>query len=178
MKFLSLIAILVSFSAFAEATISRTFDGHDPRCEIKGDTGRRFYKLEIESEKLTETKRELVLNVLFYKCSLGDNGKVSIEESSSDEVLHGHVMLPNGELGLTNNTLTQARFAIVDKNERLMGQAPLDLNQDAKTISFSYDKNVERVFVIGAFKSTVELPTGEVLKDIFEYVGGFVIKIN
>ena len=177
MKFLSLIAVLFSFNAFAETTIQRTFDGKDARCETLGDTGKRFYKLEIQSENVTEDKCELVLNVLFYKCALNGN-VLALVKSDANEVLHGHVLLNNGELGLTNNTLVSAKFALIDQNERLVGQSQVNLNEEAKTISFSFNKDIKRVFVIGAFKSTVELPTGEVFKDMFEYVGGFAINVK
>ncbi len=175
MKFLVLSLLALSFNSFAGTSIERTFDGKNAVCEIKGDVGKRAYKVELVSEVLVEERREITLAVKFFKCAEVD-GKLQLVESKATEVTRSYVLLGNGELGQTKNTLLAANFALTDKFERFLGKTALNLNAADSTLSFSLDKNVDRAFLTAAFKSSVEFPTGEVIGDVFEYFGGFVLK--
>lgn len=175
MKFLFLSLLALSFNSFAETTILRTFDGKNARCEIKGDVGKRFYKLKLESEKLVDERREIDLKVLFYACAEVD-GKFAPVPTAATETTESYVLLANGELGKTKNTLLAANFAATDKNEVFLGKVGLNLNSEDSVIHFSFDKNLDRAFITAAFKSKIELPDGTSIDDVFEYLGGFVLK--
>lgn len=174
MKFLILSLFVFSLNSFAGTTIERTFDGKNASCAIKGDVGKRAYKVQLVSEKIVDDRREITLAVKFFKCDERD-GKLSLVDSSASEVTRSYVLLSNGELGQTKNTLLAAQFALTDKFERFLGKAALNLNSADSTLNFSLDKSVERAFLTAAFKSSVEMPTGEVVGDVFEYFGGFVL---
>ncbi len=177
MKFLALIALLTSVNSFAATTVTRTFDGKNAVCQIKGDVGRRSYKVELLSEKLTEDKREIELKVKLFKCAEVE-GKLAIVASSASEVTNSYYLQANGELGLTKNTLVAATFFANDKNERPLAKTSLDLNSSESVVKFSFDKSLPTAFLTAVLKSNVELPTGEVVKDINEYFGGFVLKFE
>lgn len=175
MKFLTLLALAFSLNSFADTTIERTFDGKNAVCQIKGDVGRRAYTATIESEKLVDNNRELSLRIHLYKCAETDKG-LALVKTTPSEVTHSYVLLPNGELGQTNNTVIWAKFFLTDKNEKLLGKSDINLSYDDVVLTYTIDKNIESAFVRATFKNSVELPTGEVLNDIFEYYGGFVVK--
>lgn len=177
MKFLALLLLTFSLNSFAETTIARTFDGKNAVCQIKGDVGKRAYRASILSENLTEDKREISLKINLYKCAETDKGLALVDSALSD-VTRSYVLLANGELGQTKNTILTAKFFLTDKFEKLLGKVDADLNASETVVTFSFDKNVDAAFVTAAFKSSVEFPTGEVLNDVFEYYGGFVLRFN
>lgn len=177
MKFLTLLALAFSFNAFAGTTIDRVFDGKNAVCQIKGDVGKRAYKASIESEKIVDDNRELSLKIDLYKCAETDKG-LALVKATPSEVTHSYVLLPNGELGQTNNTVLWAKFFLTDKFENLLGKADLNLNSDEIVLNYTINKNVETAFVRATFKSSVEFPTGQIIDDVFEYFGGFVLHFN
>lgn len=177
MKFLALLALTFSLNSFADTTIQRAHSSTNAVCQLKGDMGKRAYKLEVASETLTETGREIALQVTFLKC-VEVEGKLQIVESSAKEDLHSYVLLANGEIAQTTNTLLKADFAATDKFDRMLGISKLDLNSDSTVINFSFDKKLERAFITAGFRSRIVLPTGEVINNLPEYVGGFLLSFK
>ncbi len=180
MKFIALVALAFSFNSFAgnTTTIARTFDGKNAVCEIKGDVGKRAYKAELVSDRVVENERRTVeLKINLYKCDEVD-GKFTLVKSNLSEVTHSYVLLPNGELGQTNNTVTMANFTLTDKYEHLLGVNSVAINAEDITLKYTFDSSVDSAFLTAMFKSTSEFPTGQVIDDVFEYYGGYVLHFS
>lgn len=176
MKFIALLACLVSLNSFAATKIQKTFDGGAAKCLEGADVGSRAYNLEVISEKIVGDKRQVVLNVLFYKCAEVVSG-YGLRSSSSDEILHSFIILKNGDVGQTNNKLVSLSFAAIDSDGKLQSEDNVKENGGKFIVNLSIDKDVKKVSILSTSVTDITSDIGN-LSGVVNRGGGYILSFN
>ncbi len=174
MKFLALALIVLSFNSFG-ATLKKTFDGASARCLEMSEVGLRAYNLEVVKEVQDSQNLSVTLKVNFYKCAEVPSG-YGLRSSSADEVLSSFILLPNGKIGMTKNTLTKAVFYAQTPAGLNVAVAQMKRDGNDSFVTLTLPKDTKRVFIDADMTSDITSEIGN-LKDHVQKYGGFVLSL-
>jgi hypothetical protein len=172
MKLFALALIFASFNSFAVTSIKKTFDGGEARCLEMNEVGSRAYNLEAINDVVIGDSRIVTLKVNFYKCAEVPSG-YGFRPSTASEVLSSFILLPNGKIGMTKNTLVKTTFFASNTDGKNLSISDLSKNS---TITFTVNKSEKKFFVDAALESNISSELGN-LDGIVQHYGGFVIQL-
>lgn len=173
MKYLTLALVLFSLNSFAATSIKKTFDGGEAKCLDQVDVGSRAYNLKVQNEVSIGENRIVTLKVNFYKCAEVPSG-YGLRESSASEVLSSFILLPNGKMGMTKNTLVATQFFATDADGKVLGVSALLNSKDLSTVTFTINNKIKKIFIDAKLISNISSPIGS-LEGVEQMYGGFVL---
>lgn len=174
MKFIALALLVLSFNSFG-ATLKKTFDGASARCEEMSEVGLRAYNLEVVKEVQSAKSTSLTFKVNFYKCAEVPSG-YGLRASSANEVLSSFILLPNGKIGMTKNTLTKAVFYAQTPAGMNVAVGEMKRVGNESFVTLTLPKETKRVFIDADMTSDITSEIGN-LKDNVQKYGGFVLSL-
>lgn len=175
-SFILLMAGLLSFSLVAkEFTVENSYNGTRIQCEILGDIGKRAFKLEVKDSYELSDEYVVNLGVKFFTCDKVD-GKYTLVETALNEVTYRNVLTSTLELGRAKYETVFTHFNVVDAHDRLIKKVVLNLSENPQDVEIRFAKDHKFIFFTAHIKSRVETPEGVVIPDIFEFLGGLVLK--
>ena len=139
------------------------------------EVGTRAYNLEAINDVVIGDSRIVTLKVNFYKCAEVPSG-YGLRQSFANEVLSSFILLPNGKIGMTKNTLVKSTFFATNDDGKVLAISDLAKSGNDSRISFTFKASEKKVFVDATLESNITSEIGS-LNGVVQRYGGFVIKL-